>query len=118
MKRLLAIAALPVCLLLPAGLAFAADQSSERERIQTQEQHQEHISDSHLMTEKEREEYRARMRAATTEEERRKIRTEHHERMKKRYQSNDSGATRPPSTGGGTMPGGSGMGGGNPGKRR
>ena len=69
--------------------ALAADQERAQEQIQTQEQ----IYGSQLMTTREREEYRNRIRTAKTYEEREKIRNEHHERMKER--AKEQGMTLP-----------------------
>ena len=105
MNRTLTVSAFAAALSLSAGIAFAAD---EREQIYG----------SQLMTQQERNEYRAKMRAAKTAEEREQIRKEHHERMKVRARVH--GVTLPdeaPARGGGmghgagTMgPGGGGMG--------
>lgn len=109
MKRKLAIFVALVCsLLLTPSFALAANQANEQERIQAQEQ--EHIYGSQMMTERERNEYRARMQAAKTNEEREQIRMEHHERIRERAKS--QGLTMPdtPPPRGGAM--GGGMGGG------
>jgi len=83
MKKKLSIFVVFVCLvLLTAPFALAANQAQEQERIQAQKQ--EHVYGSQMMTEQERNEYRARMQAAKTNEEREQIRMEHHELMKKR----------------------------------
>jgi hypothetical protein len=104
------VIALACSLFLPSGFVAAADQTTERERVQSQQQ--EHIYGSQMMTEQERNEYRARMHAAKTNEEREQIRMEHHERMTKRAKAQDlSLPDTPPSKGSGMMPGG-GMGGG------
>ena len=71
MKRTFIASAFAAALSLSAGIAFAADQ-------------QEQIYGSQLMTQQERNEYGAKMRAAKTAEEREQIRNEHHERMKVR----------------------------------
>ncbi|EHQ52463.1 hypothetical protein ECTPHS_07217 [Ectothiorhodospira sp. PHS-1] len=55
--------------------ALGAAQAMEEEKT---------IYGSQLMTQEERDEYRARMRAATTPEEKAQIREEHHARMKAR----------------------------------
>lgn len=107
MKRRLAIPALAVALTLSAGLALAQDQ----------------IYGSQLMTQQERAEYQARMRAANTDEERERLRLEHHERMTERAKARgvalpdqppgDRGGMGPgrgAGPGGGMGPGGSGMG--------
>lgn len=109
MKRLLVVSALGCALSLFAGLAVAAEQERTQENIQTQEQEQ--IYGSQLMTQEERAEYRARMRAAKTAEEREQIRKEHHELMKVR--AKERGITlpdEPPAKRGGIGPGRGGMG--------
>jgi len=52
------------------------------------------IYGSQLMTEQERAEYRARMRAATSEQERDQIRLEHHARMQQRAEEKASHCRR------------------------
>ena len=97
MKKPLIVSALTIVLFIPAGLAFAADQ-------------QEQIYGSQLMTQQERIEFRAKLRAAKTVEERERIRKEHHERMKERAKQH--GITlpdEPPVRGGGRGPGSGGM---------
>jgi len=74
LRRTFMVSALAATLSLPAATAFAADQ-------------QEQIYGSQLMTQQERNEYRARMQAANTAQEREQIRAEHHERMKERAQA-------------------------------
>ena len=54
---------------------WAAQEDTTKQKIQTQTQDQERIYGSELMTEKERTEYRNRMRSAKTEQDREKIRT-------------------------------------------
>lgn len=54
---------------------------------------EQQIYGSHLMTEQERAEHRAKMRAAATEEERERIRREHHELMEER--AKERGLTLP-----------------------
>lgn len=74
--------------------ALAYDQDRDRARDQAREQQQIRDQDIYgwqLMTTQEREEYRARMRAARTLEEREQIRTEHHERMKARAKERGMG---------------------------
>ena len=116
---------------LSMGLAMAADQDrtqlqdQTRDRLQTPDQlkdrdrdrdqirDQDRIYGSQLMTVQERNEFRARMRAAKTVQERERIRNEHHERMQIR--AKERGVTlpdEPPAMGGGMGPGGGGMGGG------
>lgn len=101
-KKLLLMMALMSCTALLAGICPAADQAQDRERMQTQEQAQDMMQNenqamdmmqgqdqqpiygSQLMTEKERMEYRNRLRSAITDEERQQIRMEHHELMQER----------------------------------
>lgn len=104
-----------LALLLPVltPVTYAADQSRDQTRTQDRLQDNQ-IYGSQLMTPKEREEYRARLRAAKTLKERERIRAEHHERMKELAKKR--GITlpdKPPSQGmhGGMGPGmGGGMG--------
>ena len=129
MKRALIYAAV-IGALLPslAGVALAADQDRDQNRLRDKDrlttpdkdqtrdrdrlQKQEPIYGSQLMTQQERNEYRARMRAAKTVQEREQIRKEHHEQMKVR--AKERGVTlpdEPPARGrGGAMGPGSGMG--------
>jgi len=74
-----------------------------------QTQDQERIYGSQLMTQDERNAYRAKMRAAKTEQEREKIRNEHHKQMMAR--AKERGVTLPdvPPAGGGMMGPGGGM---------
>ena len=104
MKRILMVSVLAAALSLSTGFTLAADQ-------------QEQIYGSQLMTQQERSEYRAKMRAAKTADEQEQIRKEHHERMKERAKAR--GVTLPDApaargggmgTGGGMGPGGGGMG--------
>ncbi|MDH5612599.1 MAG: hypothetical protein OEY66_09115 [Gammaproteobacteria bacterium] len=97
MKRLFTISALAStlasALTLSTGFALAADQDRERDQDRLQTQEQDRIYGSQLMTQQERLEFRARMRAATSAEEREQIRNEHHERMKVR--AKERGVTLP-----------------------
>ncbi|MBE0575580.1 MAG: hypothetical protein IH613_06750 [Desulfuromonadales bacterium] len=105
MKRKLAIFVALVCsLLLTSSFALAANQANEQERIQEQE----HIYGSQMMTEQERNEYRAKMQAAKTNEEREQIRMEHHERMRERAKSQGLSMPDTPPPRGGSMGGGKG----------
>ena len=111
MKRTQAMIIFLSCaLLLPSGSVMAANQATERERIQTQEQEkqQEQIYGNQLMTEQEREEYRARMRAAKTYEEQEQIRLEHHNRMTERAKEQGLSLPETPPPRGGGMGGGKG----------
>lgn len=97
MKRQLIHGALAAALLLGFGtpaLAYGQDQDRAREQAREQQQiRDQDIYGWQLMTPQEREEYRARMRAAKTLEEREQIRAEHHERMKAR--AKERGVTLP-----------------------
>lgn len=98
-KRSFVVASLAGVLSCSAGLVLAADQES----VQAQEQ----IYGSQLMTQQERAEYQAKMRAAKTAEERDQIRREHHALMKERAKAR--GMTlpdEPPARGGGMGPSG------------
>jgi hypothetical protein len=126
LRKTLVISALTGSLALSMGLSLADDQDrtrdQDRDRIQDrdrtkqqdQTKTQDRIYGSKLMTQQERNDYRARMRAAKTVKEREQIRKEHHERMKVR--AKERGVTlpdEPPAKGGGMMgPGSGGMGGG------
>ena len=77
----------------------------------TQNQKQEVVYGSQLMTQQERLEYRNKMRNAKTYQEREQIRLEHHKAMQERAKA--QGLTlpdMPPAMGGGMGPGGGGMG--------
>lgn len=65
-----------------AGFALAANQGDKGTAGATH--NEEMIYGSQMMTEQERNEYRARMQAAKSNEEREQLRLEHHERMKVR----------------------------------
>jgi hypothetical protein len=75
-----------------------------------QEQAQEQVYGSQLMTAEERAAYRQRLMAAKTEEERNQIRAEHHVRMQER--AKEKGVTLPDEPPMGGMHMGPGMGGG------
>ena len=121
MKRTLIYTAV-IAALLPVmvSVANAADKDQDRtrdqDRLQTQDKDQiqdRQIYGSQLMTQQERNEYRAQMHNAKTAQEREQIRKEHHERMKVR--AKEKGVTlpdEPPARGmgGGMGPGGGGMG--------
>lgn len=97
-RKTLVVPALISALILPSAIALAADQTMTQEELQTQEQ----IYGSQLMTEQERSEYRAQMRAAKTPEEQEQIRMAHHKRMEER--AKEHGVTipgEPPVRGGG-----------------
>ena len=109
MKReTLLMCALVIGLSLFAVFALAAEQTSVQETAQTQKEEQ--IYGSQLMTQEERTEYHAKMRAAKTAEEREQIRTEHHERMKERAKERGVTLSDEPSDRGGGMGSGGGMG--------
>ncbi|MDP1929787.1 MAG: hypothetical protein Q8K62_14875 [Thiobacillus sp.] len=103
-KKPLLISAMASSLLLAFNPAFAADPPM-------QNQAQEQVYGSQLMTMQERTEYQARMRAAKSMEAREKIRAEHHKEMQVR--ARQQGVTlpdEPPARGmgGGMGPGGGG----------
>lgn len=113
MSRSIHAALVATVLLCAASLtSLAADQ----DRIQTQDQ--DRIYGSQLMSERERDQYREKMRTAKSEQERQKVRAEHHERMKVRAQERGVAMPDDPPTNrghAGTGPGmgpGPGMGGG------
>ncbi len=87
MKRPLIMSVLAAALLLPAGFVLATDQAP------AQTEKQEQVFGRQLMTQQERIEHRAKMRAAKTVEEREQIRKEHHESMKER--AKERGITLP-----------------------
>ncbi len=90
-KRPLIMSALATALSLSAGIAVAADQAPVQEKIPAKKQLQ--VYGSQLMTQQERVDYHAKMRAAKTAEEREQIRKEHHESMKER--AKERGVTLP-----------------------
>jgi len=90
-QKILVVSALVSILSLPAGVVLAADQTRDQE--QTRTQMQDKIYGRQFMTEQERTEYLAKIRAAKTAEEQQQIREEHRERMKKR--TNKRGQTLP-----------------------
>ena len=143
-KKTLIVSALAGVFVFSTGFALAADQDRTRlqDRDQTKDQIQDKTQDktqdqtrtrdrifgSQMMTQQERNEYRARMRSAKSLQEREQIRAEHHERMKVR--AKERGVTLPddpparggmgPGSGmrpGGGMGSGGGMGPGGGGKR-
>jgi len=67
-------------ILLAGGFTYAVAQDTKNEQICEEVQVRE-IYGSEMMTDQERAEYRARLRAAASDEEREKIRLEHHKRM-------------------------------------
>ncbi len=85
MTRSSLIVAAVLAVFLQTSIPLAAQ---ERTQIQNRE-----IYGSQLMTAQERNEYRARMRAAKTQEERERIRAENHERMQQR--AKERGVTLP-----------------------
>jgi len=105
MKRTLIYTAV-IAALLPVMVSVA--NAADKDQIQDRQ-----IYGSQLMTQQERNEYRAQMHNAKTAQEREQIRKEHHERMKVR--AKEKGVTlpdEPPARGmgGGMGPGGGGMG--------
>lgn len=99
LKKTLLMSALASALAIAGSPALA----DEQERAQKEEQ----VYGSQMMTEQERKEHRAKMRAAKTAEEREHLRKEHHEKMKAR--AKERGITlpdEPPARGGSMSPGG------------
>lgn len=87
MKRYIQILALSAVISIVAFQAPAAGQQ------QTRQQSREQIYGSQLMTEKEREAHRQRVRNAATQEKREQIRAEHHKVMQER--AKERGITLP-----------------------
>lgn len=102
-KKAFLISAMAGSLLLVVNPVLAADPP-------VQNQAQEQIYGSQLMTMQERAEYQARMRAAKTVEAREKIRAEHHEAMQVR--AREKGLALPDEAPARGMGGGTGSGGG------
>lgn len=110
-------------LLLP-GVALAATAEEKKpaptkKQEQTKSQDQEVIYGRQLMTQKEMNEYRAKMRAAKTADEREKLRKAHHDKMAARAKERGvkipdeppaRGPGMGPGSGKGMGPGGGGMG--------
>ncbi len=95
--------ALPLAITAMTPLPAAAQQAAEQDRVYG----------SQLMTEQERNEYRAQMRNAETQADRDQLRAEHHARMQER--AKEMGVTLPDAPpargmGGGPRMGGQGMG--------
>jgi len=89
-RTLIYAAVLAALLPAMATVAYAADQ----DRVQTQPPIQDNqIYGSQLMTQQERNEYRARIQSAKTEQEREQIRKQHHEQMQVR--AKERGVTLP-----------------------
>ena len=122
-RKKIVMAMLAGALAVSTNPLWAAAQDRTKDKIQAQTKDQERIYGSELMTEKERNEYRQRMRSANTEQEREKIRTEHHNRMLARAKERGVKIPDEPPVKGGGMgpgrgmgPGAGGMGGGAGGK--
>ena len=95
MKRTLTVSLMAFALSFSIGYAAAAEQQREQ------------VYGNQLMTQQERDEYRARMRAANSVQEQEQIRKEHHERMKERAKTQGGTLPKePPARGGGMGPGG------------
>jgi Spy/CpxP family protein refolding chaperone len=82
-------------LVMSGGISAAAGDDRAQHQVVAQAQAPEQIYGSQLMTEQERAEYQAKMRAAKSPEEREQIKKEHHERMKARAE--ERGVPIPPS---------------------
>ncbi len=76
-----------------AGVTSVAVAQEQVPPAKQQAQDQEYIYGSQLMTEQERAEHRAKMRAAKTDQEREKIRLDHHKKMQAR--AKERGVTLP-----------------------
>lgn len=121
--QLLAVAAMSA--LIGAGAALAQDQdrnqlrtrdpdrlqtpdrgrTQDQDRLRTQDQVRDgDIYGYQLMTQQERDEYRARMRAAATQQERDRIRAEHHVQMQARAHERGVTLPEPPGMGGPEVP--------------
>lgn len=74
----------PTLPVLALGVGLALGAAGPLSPATAQQEQQQPIYGSQLMTEQERAEYRARMRAATSAEEREQIRLEHHQMMQER----------------------------------
>jgi uncharacterized membrane protein len=97
--------AIGMAIALAAGSGYGVDPAP------VQVQKQEVIYGSQLMTNQERNDFRAKMRNAKTAQEREQIRLEHHKAMQERAKA--QGKTlpdMPPAMGAGMGPGGGGMG--------
>ena len=86
------LSAVLAAVLLP-GVMTAAVAQEQVPPAKQQAQDQEYIYGSQLMTEQERAEHRAKMRAAKTDAEREKIRLDHHKKMQAR--AKERGVTLP-----------------------
>jgi hypothetical protein len=110
MNRLLTGLAVTVALAVPAGLMAAeplivAPKAPDvKQQAKEQVKEQEQVYGSQLMTQKERMEHRAQLRAAKTVQEREQIRKAHHEKMQLR--AKEKGVTLPDMP---AMPAGGGM---------
>jgi len=111
-------AAVVSALFVSVGTAVASNPEQVQQRVAAETQSQEQIYGSQLMTEQERAEYQAKMRAAKTPEEQEQIRKQHHEQMEARAKERGMKLPdEPPMKGGGMGPGGGmgmGPGGGKP----
>jgi hypothetical protein len=113
------VLAVAFALLLSANFVFAADQATTQGRAQTTKQElaqaqgsdQEQIYGNQLMTQQEKDDYRAKMGAAKSGEEQEQIRKQHHEQMQERAKAQGmSLPDMPQSRGAGMGPSGSSMG--------
>jgi hypothetical protein len=86
MHKLLTGLAVTVALSVPAGLMAAEQQLvvPAPQDVKQQAKDQEQVYGSQLMTQKERMEHRAQLKAAKTIQEREQIRKAHHEKMQQR----------------------------------
>jgi erythromycin esterase-like protein len=109
-RKKLLLAILAGALVVSVSPLRAAEQERTKEKVQTQTKDQERIYGRELMTQKERNEYRERMRRAKTEQEREKIRNQHHAQMLTRAKERGVKIPDEPPAKGGGMGSGSGMG--------
>jgi multidrug resistance efflux pump len=93
MKQVIFLLTLATAFGFYAGMAMASEPVMAQKMAENQVQQQQQIYGSQLMTQQERMEFRAKMRAAKTAEERQKIREEHHAQMQER--AKEKGVTLP-----------------------
>ena len=88
LRRFALAAAVSLCAVtVPIGVMAQdkiQDQTKDQDRLQTQDRTQDMIYGSQLMTQTERDQYRAQMRKLQTAQEREAFRLQHHEQMQER----------------------------------
>lgn len=108
-KRIVILSMVAGVVLFCSSISMAAEQEGSKKQVQ--EQKQEQIYGSQLMTPEERAEHRAKMRSLKTQEEREAYRLEHHKKMQECARERGVALPdEPPTPGGGMGPGGGGMG--------